>query len=243
MVEVMRDCGANSNRVKKMKKIMVVGAMLALPIVFLSLTGAPAYAWPDGATLSAQDTAQAQAWARMRIHQDSPAGMRRMGMRGTQRMQGMHRGMGAGMGSMLGLSHVGPRMFLNLKSELALTEDQVSQLEKIREGHHSLMMAQMESLRTLHESGRKAQAERSWDAVDEAIDEAAKVRNGMAKGLVNVERQSWDVLSDAQREKFDIWQEGARLFRHQRMEGRRMMREGRGMQHRMRIHVDSAQSQ
>jgi len=220
--------------------------MLALPIVLLSLTGAPGYAWPDGATLSAQDTAQAQKRAQMRIHQDSTAGMRRMGMRGAKRMQGMHsmhRGMGAGMGSMLGLSHVGPRMFLNLKSELALTEDQVSQLEKIHEGHHSLMMAQMESLQTLHESGRKAQAERDWDAVDEAIDEAAKVRNGMAKGLVNVERQSWDVLSDAQHEKFDTWKEGARLFRHQRMEGRRMMREGRGMQHRMRIHADSAQSQ
>ncbi|KPK65723.1 MAG: hypothetical protein AMS21_04060 [Gemmatimonas sp. SG8_38_2] len=224
-----------------MKKIMVVGALLALPIMLLSLTGASSYAWSAGSSLSAQDTAQAQ--ARMHMPQDITAGMRRMGMRGAQTMQGMHRGMGVGMGGMLGLSHVGPRMFLNLKSELALTEDQVSQLEKIHEGHHSLMMAQMESLRSLHESGREAQAKRDWDAVDAAIDEAAKVMNGMAKGLVNVERQSWDVLSDAQRQKFDTWQEGARLFRQQRMEGRRMMREGRGMQSRMRIHADSAQSQ
>ena len=156
-----------------------------------------------------------------------------------QSMQGMRMGMGGSMHGMVGFNHVGPRMFIGLKDELGLTEEQVGQLEKIHEGHHSLMMAQQEALKKQREAGAKAQAERDWAAVEASIDEGTKILNGMQKGLVQVERQTWDVLTGEQREKFDTWQEGARLMQRQRRQG---MHSGRGMQRRMRVHADSVEA-
>jgi len=223
-----------------MKKVLVAATMLALTILLLPATRTATYAAPEGPLLNPQDTAQAgQMQRRMRVHQDSATTMRRMGMRswrGMRSMQGMRMRQGMTLRGMSGFNHVGPRMFIGLKDELALTEEQVNQLEKIHEGHHSLMMAQQEALKKQREAGAKAQAERDWEAVEASIDEGTKVFNGMLKGLVQVERQTWDVLSADQREKFNTWQEGARLMRRQWGQG---MREGRGMQRRMRVHADS----
>ncbi len=221
-----------------MKRILVVAMMLALTILLLPMAGSATYAAPDGPTMSPQDTARA-GQMRMRVHQDSATAMRRMSMqgaRGMRSMQGMRMGMGGTMRGMFGFNHVGPRMFIGLKDELELTDGQVSQLEKIHEGHHSLMMAQQEALQQQREIGAKAQAERDWDAVENSIDQGTNILNGMQKGLVQVERQTWDVLTAEQREKFNTWQEGARLMQRQRNQG---MREWRGMQRRMRIHADS----
>ena len=149
-------------------------------------------------------------------------------------MHGMQMGMAGSMRGMAGSNHVGPQMFIGLKDELVLTDEQVGQLEKLHEGHHSLMMAQQEALKKQREAGAKAQAERDWDAVEKSIDEGTKILNGMQKGLVQVERQTWDVLTAEQRVTFDTWQEGARLMQRQRRQGMRS-----GMQRRMRIHADS----
>ncbi|MEE9132120.1 MAG: Spy/CpxP family protein refolding chaperone [Gemmatimonadota bacterium] len=220
-------------------KIAAVGTILALPIL-LAAAAAPTFAEADASVLAPQDTAQAK--------QAQPGARRGHGMRmgSGMGMQGMGRqGMRGMMGGIMGADHVGPRMLLGLKSELELTDDQVSRLEKIHEGHHALMQAQMENLQTLRESLQKARAARDWDAVSKAIDEGSRLRTGMAQGIVNVERQSWDVLSATQRETFDTWQEGARLFRQQRMRGSRQMR-GRqmGMRRcRWAAPADSAQSQ
>ena len=221
-----------------MKRILIVATMLALTILLLPTTRSATYAAPDGPIMSPQDTARA-GQMRMRVHQDSATAMRRMSMQGAwgmRSMQGMRMGMGGAMRGMSGFNHVGPRMFIGLKDELELTDGQVSQLEKIHEGHHSLMMAQQEALQQQREIGAKAQAERDWDAVEESIDEGTNILNGMQKGLVQVERQTWDVLTAGQREKFNTWQEGARLMQRQRNQG---MREWRGIQRRMRIHADS----
>ena len=148
--------------------------------------------------------------------------------------RGVRMGMGGAMGGLSGFDHVGPRMFIGLKDELGLSEEQVGQLEKIHEGHHSLMMAQQEALANQREAGAKARADRDWSAVESSIDEGTKVLNGMLKGLVEVERQTWDVLTAEQREKFAAWQEGARLLQRQRRQGMRSE-----MQRRMRIHADS----
>jgi Spy/CpxP family protein refolding chaperone len=143
----------------------------------------------------------------------------------------------------MGAGHIGPRMLTGLKEELALSEEQLGQLEKIHEDHHALMQAQMQNMRDLQESLREARSERDWDTLNQKIDEAANLRTGMAKGLVNVEKLSWEVLNDDQREKYATWQEGARLFQRQRMRGRREMgQQGMGMQRHLRIHADTAQS-
>jgi len=226
-----------------MKRLLIVAMMLALTILLLPVARSVTYAAPDGPILSPQDTVQAgQMRMQMRVHQDSATAMRWMsmqgarGMRGMRSMHGMQMGMGGAMRGMSGSNHVGPRMFIGLKDELGLTDEQVSQLETLHEGHHSLMMAQQEALKKQREAGAKAQAERDWDAVEESIDEGTKILNGMQRGLVQVERQTWDVLTVEQRETFDTWQEGARLMQRQRRQG---MGEWRGMQRRMRVHADS----
>ena len=91
----------------------------------------------------------------------------------------------------------------------------------------------MQSMRDLRESLREARQARDWDALEKAIDEGAKLHSGMAKGLVNVERQSLEVLSDQQRQKYETWQEGARLFRRQGLRHRQEMR-GERMEQRPR---------
>jgi LTXXQ motif family protein len=221
-------------------KITAAGAVLAVPALLLAIAAAPTFAGSDASVLVPQDTAQ----ARQARH-----GARRghgMRMGSGKGMQGMgRRGMRGMMGGIIGADHVGPRILLGLKSELELTDDQVSRLEKIHEGHRTLRQTQMENLRELGESLRKARAARDWDAVSKAIDGGSRLRTETARGILNVERQSWDILNDAQRQKFDTWQEGARLFRQQRVRGMREMRsQGMRMRHRQgTVPADSAQSQ
>jgi Spy/CpxP family protein refolding chaperone len=204
-----------------MKKVLVVTAMLASVILLLSMSRSATYAAPDEPVLSPQDTAQVgQMRRRMRVHQDSVLPGRGMPLRGPRGMASM-RGIGMGARGMFGFNHVGPRMLIGLRDELGLTDDQVSQLEAIQEGHHSLMMAQQEALKVQREAGAEARAERDWAAVEASIDEGTNVLSGMLKGLVQVERQTWDVLTVDQREKFSTWQEGARLMQRQRRQGLR----------------------
>ncbi|UCF19660.1 MAG: Spy/CpxP family protein refolding chaperone [Gemmatimonadota bacterium] len=118
----------------------------------------------------------------------------------------------------------GPRMMVALKDELGLSDEQVSRLDKIHEDHRALMQAQMQNLHDLAVKMREAREQRDWDALEKAIDERAKLESGMARGLLNVERQSLEVLSDEQRQKFETWGEGARLFRHQGPRHRHEMR-------------------
>jgi Spy/CpxP family protein refolding chaperone len=208
--------------------ISAIGLILALPIALSLSSAGPAAA-------QQQDTATAR----------QPWGMR--GMRAHGRMgAGMRAGPGlrAGVRGMMRAGHVGPRMFLGLKEELGLSDEQVSRLEKIQEDHHALMQAQMENLRDLRDSLGQARMDRDWDAVNSKLDEQSNLITGIQKGIVNVERQSWEVLNDEQREKFGTWQEGARLFRRQGMRGWREWRRGAGMgmQQRLRIHADTTQS-
>jgi hypothetical protein len=220
-------------------RIFAVGATLAAAL-FLAV------AFTQSA-VAQQDTTQAgmrRMHRGMRIHADSTMpgmGMRSMrGMRGMQRMGGVR-----AMRGMHRAGHVGPHMLIGLKGELELTDDQVGQLEKLAEGHHALMQAQMENIRDLAESMRTARAENDFEALEKGIDEGAKLRSGMAKGMLTLEKQTLEVLSDAQRTKFETWQEGAQLFRRQ---GRQMREHMRGMGRGMRLHMhqppaDTTQSQ
>lgn len=192
---------------------------------------------PSQSAVAQQDTTRASMGRMqrgMRIHADST--MRGMGMRG---MRGMQRPAGAwamrGMRGMHRAGHVGPHMLIGLKSELELTEDQVGQLERLAEGHHALMQAQMQNLRNLAESMRTARAENDFEALEEGIDEGARLRAGIAKGMLTLEQQTLEVLSDAQRTKFQTWREGAQLFRRQGRQMREHMR-GMGQARRMRLH-------
>ncbi len=130
--------------------------------------------------------------------------------------------------------HVGPRALIGVKDELGLSEDQVAQLEKIREDHYALMQAQVKRMAEHREAMQKARAEGDWDALERGIEEGANLRTGVARGLLNVERQSLGVLNDEQRTKFETWQEGARVFGRQRLEQRQSMR-GQGMRRGQRM--------
>ncbi len=210
-------------------KTKIFALAIALPLA-LAWEGPGSLAAQQPAQVGQQDTAQVGQRGRMRA-----AGRRGRAQAARRQGAGLHVGMDAG--------HLGPRMLLGLKDELALSEEQVGQLEKIHEDHHPLMQAQMQNLRGLQESLREARSQRDWDTLNQKIDEASNLRTGMAKGLVNVEKQAWEVLNNEQREKTATWQEGARLFQRQRMRGRdEMGQQGMGMQHRLRMHADSAQS-
>lgn len=189
------------------RRLAAIGLALALPLM-----------------LSLGETASAQTRTRgIRAQQDTA----RAGQVGPRR--GWARG-GAGFGRAagFGVEHAGPRRLLGLREELGLSEDQVGRLEKIQEGHRSLMQAQMQQLRTVQDSLRQARDRNDWAALERGIDERAKLTAGIAKGRLNVERQSLEVLNDQQRGKFETWQEGVRVFRRQGIERRQEMR-GRGM--------------
>ena len=124
--------------------------------------------------------------------------------------------------------HLGPMMLIGVKEELGLSEQQVAQLEKIREDHHALMQAQMKQLADHREAMRKARENDDWDALQKGIDEGADLQAGIARGLLNVERQSLEVLTTDQRNKFETWREGLRVFGRERMQHRWEMR-GQGM--------------
>ena len=164
----------------------------------------------SGPALAQQDTAQAATRMRMRIHRDSAMAAQPMQMMGgAHGMRGHMRG-----------GHVGPHALLAVKDQLELSEEQVASLEQIHEDHQPLMQAQMEQLKAHHEAMQEARSEQDWDAIERGIDEGANLRAGIARGILNVERQSQDVLTDAQREKYDTWREGVEMFRQQRMHSR-----------------------
>jgi len=162
-----------------------------------------------------QDTSQTQRMA--------PQGMRmapHMGMHDMMMPGMMMRGMGMhGTPGMMDFERVGPGLLLGLRSELGLSDDQVSRLEKIREDHHALMEGMHENVQELHESMVRARSERDWAALDSSIDEMARVHAGMAKSHLKVERESLQVLNESQRQKLETWNEGARLFRHHYLQG------------------------
>lgn len=189
------------------KRIAAIVTALALPAVLAAADIA-----------SAQDTTQAQTPMRARVH--------RMDMGG-----GMGMGFGAGMGGLM-RGHAGPAMLLGLKEELGLSAEQVGRLTQLRDEHHSLMQAQMQNVRELRTELREARVENDWDALESGIDRMAELHRGMAKGVLGVERQSLAVLDDQQRQKFETWQQGHRLFQRQGMRARQHMRGmmgGRGM--------------
>lgn len=179
-------------------RLATFGLALALPLLSSTVGVASA----QEAQSAQQDTAQT--WR--------GRGMRRAAEAGLPARQFMRGG------------HAGPLMILGAKEELGLSEEQVAQLEKIREEHHSLMQAQIKQLSDHREAMRKARAEDDWDALQEGIEEGANLHAGIARGLLNVERQSLDVLSADQRGKFETWQEGVRVLGRQRMQHRQTMR-------------------
>ncbi len=185
-------------------RFSALGLTLALPLLFSTADIASAQA--------EQDTAQMRRGRGM--HRGAA-----MGLRGRQFMRG---------------GHAGPRALIGVKDDLGLSEDQVAQLEKIHEDHHALMQAQMKRLGEHREAMRKAKAEGDWDALESGIEEGANLQAGIARGLLNVHRQSLEVLSDEQRTKFETWQEGARVFGRQRFERRQGMR-GHGMRRGQRM--------
>ena len=191
-------------------RFSALGLILAVPLLLSAAEPAVAQGRP-GAGVARQDTTRMR---QARPHMGPRAGRAAM-MRG---------------GGMMGADHLGPGRLLGLKDELALTDQQVQQLEKLRDGHHSLMQAQSEKMREVGGAMREARSNRDWKALEQGIDEGAKLRVGMAKSIVQLERQSLEVLNSEQRGKYDFWQEGARLFRRQGMQrgmrGREMRRPG-----------------
>ncbi len=187
-------------------------------------------------TLALSDTGWAQARVRAAQQDTTQAGQvgPRRGMRGGWMRGGRGFGRAPGFAAM----HVGPHRLLGLREELGLSEDQVSRLEKIHEGHQSLMQTQMQQLRALQDSLREARVRNDYAALEKGIDDRAKLEVGIAKGRLNVERQSLEVLNDEQRRKFETWQEGVRVFRRQWLERRHEMRgqgmRGRGMRRQSR---------
>lgn len=178
------------------------GLALALPLL-LSAAGVASAQQAQGAQ---QDTAQTWRGRGMR----SGAGMR-------MQARGFMRG-----------GHVGPMVLIGVKDELGLSEQQVAQLEKLREEHHTLMQAQMKQLAEHREEMRKAREADDWDALQAGIEKGADLQAGIARGVLNLERQSLEVLSADQRGKFKTWQEGVRVLGRQRMQFRQDMR-GQGM--------------
>jgi Spy/CpxP family protein refolding chaperone len=160
-----------------------------------------------------QDTTRAAPGARAR--------MPRAGM-GMGHMQGM---MGH-MGALMGGAHIGPARLLAFKDELGLTAEQVTRLEKIRDDHHPVMMAMQERVQAAQEAFHKARQDEDWGAMERSVDELARLHADQVKSHLQVERQSLEVLTQAQRQKLDTWQEGARLFRGERMRMRQHMRQG-----------------
>jgi hypothetical protein len=130
-------------------------------------------------------------------------------------------------------------MLIGFKDDLELSEEQIGRLEELGEGHQALMQAQMERLQEHREAMRQARAESDYEALERLIDEGAELQAGVARGLLNVERESLDVLTDAQREKYTAWREGIEIFRRQQRDRWRQDREsgmrGRGMRQRQRV--------
>lgn len=143
------------------------------------------------------------------------------------------RGMGLRARALTGPAHVGPGLLLRLKSELELSEEQVGRLEKLQEDHQSAMETVRDRLAEMRESVAEARSERDWDALENAIDEFARLGADRAKSFLNLERGALDVLNDEQRGKLEDWQEGARLLRQQRLHRwqdlRERMRGGEGL--------------
>ena len=167
-----------------------------------------------------QDTTQTQPMAPQGMWMAPHMWMHRMMMPGMM-MPGMGmQGIGMrGMSGMLGFEHVGPSLLLGLRSELGLSEDQVSRLQKIRQDHHALMEAMHKNLQELRESMVEARFERDWAALETAIEEMGRLQAGMARSYLNAERESLQVLNESQRQKFETWNKGARLFRHHHLQG------------------------
>ncbi|NIN72583.1 MAG: hypothetical protein GTO46_11820 [Gemmatimonadetes bacterium] len=199
-----------------MRKILAWATVLTLPAL-LAVSGV--------ALGQEQDTTQTRG---MRARRGVHAGM--MGQRMGQRILGRVVMRGAG--------HVGPHMLLGLKEELELSEEQVSRLEQIGEDHRALMQAQMERLSEHREAMQEARAESDYDALERLIEEGGELHTGVARGLLNVERQSLEVLTDAQREKYTAWREGVEIFRRHQRDRWRQDRDhgmrGRGMRQRQR---------
>jgi hypothetical protein len=129
-------------------------------------------------------------------------------------------------------------MLLGFKEELELSDQQVERLEQLGEDHRALMEAQMERLQEHREAVQQARSESDYDALERLIEEGAELQTGVARGLLNAERQSLAVLTDAQREKYTAWREGIEIFRRQQMDRWRQDRDrgmrGRGMRQRQR---------
>jgi Spy/CpxP family protein refolding chaperone len=200
-----------------MRKIFALATALTLPAL-LAISGT--------ALGQEQDTTQARG---MRARRGVHSGM--MGQRMGQRYLGRV--------GMRGAGHIGPHMLLGFRDELELSEEQVGRLEELGEGHQALMQAQMERLREHREAVQQARAESDYGALERLIEEGAELQTGVARGLLNVERQSLDVLTDAQREKYTAWREGIEIFRRQQMDRWRQGRDrgmrGRGMRQRQRV--------
>ena len=94
----------------------------------------------------------------------------------------------------------------------------------------------MQRLQEHREAVQQARAASDYDALERLIEQGAELQTGIARGLLKVERQSLDVLTDAQREKYTSWREGIEIFRRHQMERWRQDREsgmrGRGMRQR-----------
>ena len=138
-------------------------------------------------------------------------------------------------------------MLLNFKEELKLSDDQVSQLEKIRSEHSVYMQERSEELRELRSSMRDARGQEDWDALEQAIDEHADLRSEIAKSLLRVNRETQAALTAEQKATLDNWRQGYRLFNRELMRGRRHRdadRSGVGVMRRQRLHQppDSASS-
>lgn len=190
-------------------RFSALATIVAAALVLASTDFASAQAGPPAGAVAEQDTAQARAGTRARA--------RRPGMMGRQRAM------------MLRGGQAGPRALIGLKDELALSEDQVARLEKIRDDHRSQMQSQAEKARELTQALQEARRNRDWNAIEKGIDELGKQRTAMAKSQLNVQRQSLNVLTAQQRSKFETWQEGARLFQRERFRGMRELMRGQRM--------------
>jgi hypothetical protein len=195
-------------------RVPAFGLSLALGFLLSTSGTGLAQVAPRRPMWGPQDTTQAWPWA--------------------PRWRGRGFGPGLGLRAFMDPDHVGPAMLVRLRSFLELSDDQVERLGQIRDDHYAAIRTLGDELAEVRQSIVKARAERDWDGLEAAIDEFSRLSAEGAKSGLEVERQSLGVLSDEQREKLDVWQEGVGLYGRGRMgrwqdfRGRRPWGRGRG---------------
>lgn len=148
--------------------------------------------------------------------------------------QGMQQGMMDGMHGMM-MARPGPGMILRLQETLALTEDQVSELESMhneaRESMQQHRQAAQEASTRAHEAMMGESAD--MDAFQSALEEAAMHRVQATMVMARVHTEAGEVLTDEQTMKLHTLMQAMQEMHEGGMMGEGKGMRGEGMQRRM----------